>query len=90
MYLLDVSEWLAARGLLCATYVVLLVQGLLVPEGCGPLAMDANVDAEFAHAASGVHVAMVGPTALLTVANSMNIWLLTRVLSIAPWSQFWK
>ena len=71
-----------------ATYVSVVV-GLFVPEGCSPLAMGADVEAELAHVASRVDVAMVGPTALLTVANSVNIWLPTRVLSIAPWNQFW-
>ena len=68
---------------------ILFVVGLFVPEGCSPLAMGANVEAEFAHVASRVDVAMVGLFAFFAEANSMNVWLCTRVLSVAPGDQLW-
>ena len=58
-----------------------------MPEGCGPLAMDANVDAEFAHAASGVHVAVVSLAAFTAKANPVNVRLGAFALPVLPWDQ---
>ena len=59
MSVIRVSVGCGAGFAVVATHILFVV-GLFVPEGCSPLAMGANVEAEFAHAASRVDIAMVG------------------------------